>query len=91
MAAAAGFDTYVAVHAYDDISVNLSLDAGVKVIEHGHLVSENTVRRIAKEGIFWSLNTAAMDPSLLTQGIFSVPPVRPKLEVFLEGSAMWPN
>ena len=85
--AAAGFDTYVTVHAYDDPSVNRSLDAGVKVIEHGHLISEETVQRIVDEGVFWSLNTAAMDPSLLTQGIFAVPPARPKLESFLEGSA----
>ena len=43
----------------------LALDAGVKSLEHGQMVSEKTVRRIAKEGVFWALNTAGMDPALL--------------------------
>lgn len=51
---AADWNTYVAVHAYTDESVNRSLDAGVKVIEHGHLVSEKTLRRIRAEGAYLS-------------------------------------
>ncbi len=52
--AAADWHTYVAVHAYTDESVNRALDAGVKVIEHGHLLSEKTIRRIKKEGAYLS-------------------------------------
>jgi imidazolonepropionase-like amidohydrolase len=48
------WNTYVAVHAYTDAAVNRSLDAGVKVIEHGHLVSEKTLKRIKSEGAFLS-------------------------------------
>ncbi|EJG1815786.1 amidohydrolase family protein [Vibrio parahaemolyticus] len=47
--------TYVAAHAYRDDAVNRAIDAGVKVIEHGFLISEKTIKRMAKEGIILSL------------------------------------
>jgi imidazolonepropionase-like amidohydrolase len=47
--------TYVLVHAYHDKSVNRAIDAGVKCIEHGALITEPTVKRMADEGIVWSL------------------------------------
>ncbi len=52
--AASDYGTYVAAHAYDDAAVNRALDAGVKCIEHGFLMSEKTVRRMAKEGVYFS-------------------------------------
>ena len=45
---------YVAIHGYTDAAYNKSLDAGVKSYEHGFLVSEETVKRMAKEGVWWS-------------------------------------
>ena len=51
---AADWNTYVTVHAYTDDAVNRALDAGVKVIEHGHLLSESTLKRIQSEGAFLS-------------------------------------
>lgn len=51
---AADWGTYVAVHAYTDAAVNRALDAGVKVIEHGHLISEATLKRIKAEGAYLS-------------------------------------
>lgn len=53
--AAKDWGTYVMVHAYHDRSVNRAIDAGVKSIEHGALVSEKTVKRMADENIVWSL------------------------------------
>ncbi len=47
--------TYVTVHAYHDRSVNRAIDAGVRCVEHGFLVSEETVKRMADEGIALSL------------------------------------
>lgn len=47
--------TYVAAHAYRDDAVNRAIDAGVKVIEHNFLVSEKTIKRMAKEDIILSL------------------------------------
>jgi len=49
------YGAYVCVHAYTDVSYNRALDAGVKCFEHGFLVSEETVKRMADtEGVFWS-------------------------------------
>lgn len=84
--AASFFDTYVTVHAYTDETVNMALDAGVKSLEHGQMVSEETVKRIADEGIFWAINVAGMDPALLQHPNFAMPTVKPKLESYLDGS-----
>jgi imidazolonepropionase-like amidohydrolase len=53
---AADNGTYVAVHAYHDASYNRLLDLGVKSFEHGFLVSEDTVKRMAAMGqdVVWS-------------------------------------
>lgn len=53
---AADNGTYVAVHAYHDDSYNRLLDLGVKSFEHGFLVSEPTVKRMAAMGqdVAWS-------------------------------------
>ncbi|WP_394175482.1 metal-dependent hydrolase family protein [Thalassotalea litorea] len=45
------YGSYVLVHAYHDRSVNRAIDAGVKVIEHNFLVSEETIERMADEGV----------------------------------------
>ncbi|MDJ0926930.1 MAG: amidohydrolase family protein [Gammaproteobacteria bacterium] len=52
--AAADWNTYVAVHAYTDAAVLRALDAGVKVIEHGHLISESTLKRLKADGAYLS-------------------------------------
>lgn len=51
--------TYVAVHAYHDDSYNRHLDLGTRSFEHGFLISEKTVKRMAKKyrkdkDIVWS-------------------------------------
>lgn len=45
------YGSYVLVHAYHDRSVNRAIDAGVRVIEHNFLVSEETIKRMAEEGV----------------------------------------
>jgi imidazolonepropionase-like amidohydrolase len=65
------YDTYVLTHAYTDETVIMALDAGVKVIEHGQMVTEKTVKRMAKEGTFWSLNTAGFSPILFEHPNFA--------------------
>lgn len=47
--------TYCTIHAYRDDAINRALDAGVKCIEHGFLMSEETVKRLKKENIVLSL------------------------------------
>ena len=84
--AARYFDTYVTVHAYTDVTVSMALDAGVKSLEHGQMVSEETVKRIADEGVFWALNVAGLDPALLQHPNYSMPTIKPKVEAYQEGS-----
>jgi imidazolonepropionase-like amidohydrolase len=53
---AADNGTYVATHAYHDASYNRLMDLGVRSFEHGFLVSEPTVKRMASMGqeVVWS-------------------------------------
>lgn len=53
--AAENWGTYVAVHAYTSRAVQMALEAGVKSIEHGQLLDEETVRMIASKNAWWSL------------------------------------
>jgi imidazolonepropionase-like amidohydrolase len=48
---AADYGTYVIAHAYHDSSVNRAIDAGVRMIEHNFLVSEETIIRMKEEGV----------------------------------------
>ncbi|MFK7937389.1 MAG: amidohydrolase family protein [Saprospiraceae bacterium] len=50
--AAKDWDTYVTVHIYNSDGIIRALNAGVKCIEHGHLVSEEAMRLI-KEKDAW--------------------------------------
>jgi imidazolonepropionase-like amidohydrolase len=52
--AAADWGTYVTVHAYNSTSVTRAINAGVKCIEHGHLIDETTMKQLAAKGIFLS-------------------------------------
>jgi len=53
--AATDWGTYVATHAYTPSAIQRSIAAGVKVIEHGHLMDEATARLIAEKGIWLSM------------------------------------
>jgi imidazolonepropionase-like amidohydrolase len=66
--AAEDWNTYVTVHAYHPRSVRRAIEAGVKVIEHGNLLDESTLRLMADKGVWLSAqmladSTEAMDPA----------------------------
>ncbi len=50
------YGTYVSIHAYHDGSYERSLEAGVRSFEHGFLITEPTVKRMARmdQDIVWS-------------------------------------
>ena len=52
--AAENWGTYVATHAYTPVSIQRSIAAGVKCIEHGHLMDEETAKLMAEKGIWLS-------------------------------------
>lgn len=53
--AAENWGTYVAVHAYTPRAVRQSIEAGVKCVDHGHLLDEDTVKLMAEKKVWWSL------------------------------------
>jgi imidazolonepropionase-like amidohydrolase len=53
--AATDWGTYVATHAYTTSAIQRSIAAGVRVIEHGHLMDEATARLMAEKGIWLSM------------------------------------
>lgn len=53
--AASDFGTYVATHVYTVAGVRRAIEAGVKSIEHGQLVDEDTVKLMADKGTWLSL------------------------------------
>jgi len=59
--AAADWGTYVCVHVYSTEGTRRAIRAGVKCIEHGQLVDEDTVRMMADEGVVWSLQPFLAD------------------------------
>jgi imidazolonepropionase-like amidohydrolase len=52
--AAENWGTYVTVHAYTPVSIQRAIAAGVKCIEHAHLMDEATAKLIAERGIWLS-------------------------------------
>jgi len=52
--AADNWGTYVATHAYTPVAIQRSIAAGVKCIEHGHLMDEASAKLIAEKGVWLS-------------------------------------
>ena len=50
--AASNWGTYVAVHAYTPPAIQRAIAAGVKCIEHGHLMDDATAQLMAEKGIW---------------------------------------
>jgi imidazolonepropionase-like amidohydrolase len=57
--AAENWGTYVATHAYTPQSIERAIHAGVKCIEHGHLMDEPTAKLIAEHGVWLSIQPFA--------------------------------
>jgi imidazolonepropionase-like amidohydrolase len=53
--AAENWGTYVTVHAYTPVTIQRAIDAGVKCIEHGHLMDESTAKLMAERDIWLSI------------------------------------
>lgn len=82
--AAGNWGTYVAVHAYTPAAIRRAIAAGVKVIEHAHLIDEPTARLMAERGIWLSTQPFQDD-----EDIPRMPPGSPqyaRLRQVLEGT-----
>lgn len=69
--AAANWGIYVGVHAYTPQAVQTAINSGVKVIEHAHLINDETAQMMADKGIWLSTQpfteemSAGLPPSSL--------------------------
>ncbi|ODS63790.1 MAG: hydrolase [Arenimonas sp. SCN 70-307] len=59
--AADDWNTYVTVHAYHARSVRRAIEAGVKCIEHGQLLDDETLALMAEKGVWLSLQMLQED------------------------------
>ncbi|MBX2890337.1 MAG: amidohydrolase family protein [Saprospiraceae bacterium] len=53
--AAENWGTYVTVHAYTPRSMQMAIRSGVKCIEHGQLMDEETAKMLAEKGVWLSM------------------------------------
>jgi imidazolonepropionase-like amidohydrolase len=53
--AAENWGTYVTVHAYTPATMQRAIAAGVKCIEHGHLLDDSTAKLMAERGMWLSI------------------------------------
>ena len=60
--AAENWGTYVTVHAYTPKAIRSAVEAGVKCLEHGNLIDEDTAKLLAEMGVWWSLQPFMDDP-----------------------------
>ena len=51
------WNTYLAVHSYNDKGTRLALEAGAMAIEHGNLMTDETMKLAAEKGAFLSTQT----------------------------------
>jgi len=63
--AAENWGTYVMVHAYTPRAVRQAIEAGVRVVEHGHLMDEPTAQLMAEKGIWISLQPFLQDEDMI--------------------------
>lgn len=80
VAEAKRWGTYVFVHAHGDEAINQALDAGVKCIDHGMLIKETTMKRIAKEGAWLSPQAFIVLQDVAGNPAFASPIQREKLQ-----------
>jgi imidazolonepropionase-like amidohydrolase len=78
--AAEDWGTYVTVHAYTPRAVKRAIEAGVKSIEHGQLLDEETMKLLADRGIWLSLQ--ALDEAPATAPAL----IREKKHTVVEGT-----
>jgi len=58
---ATNWGTYVTVHIYTSEGIQKAVRAGVRGIEHGHLMDEETARQIAEKGIWLGIQPFSPD------------------------------
>jgi imidazolonepropionase-like amidohydrolase len=68
--AAADWDTYVAVHVYYPAGIIRALEAGVKCIDHGQFINDETMKVLVEKGAFLSPNMAGLSPEIFMHPVY---------------------
>ncbi|MBU3258761.1 amidohydrolase family protein [Roseovarius sp. PS-C2] len=71
---AKGFGTYATGHLYCDEAIVRALDCGFECIEHGNLISDATIERVARDGIFVVPTNITYDLLARCGADFGLPP-----------------
>ncbi len=79
--AADDWNTYVTVHAYTPKAVRRAIEAGVKCIEHGQLLDEETIKFVAEKKVWLSLQSLDEAPPAAPEN------VRAKKKQVVDGTA----
>lgn len=58
--AANDYGTYVMTHVFNEVGVKRAIEAGVKTIEHGHLMNDEDAKLMAKNGVILSTQCQVM-------------------------------
>ncbi|HBC3855194.1 metal-dependent hydrolase family protein [Vibrio parahaemolyticus] len=82
--AAEAWNTYVGVHVYTSEGIRRAIEAGVKVLEHGHMADEQTIKLIKEKGVWLNMQPFVADPSL--EKLSDNPVTRAKQEVMEKGT-----
>ncbi len=69
--------SYVAVHVFRDEDVRRALDLGVKCIDHGLPMSEETMKQMVEKNAFFSPNLTALAPEALNHPMHQDPEFPP--------------
>lgn len=78
--AAEDWNTYVTVHAYTPRAVRRAVEAGVRCVEHGQLLDEETIALLGEKGVWLSLQV--LDPAPPTAPEF----IRTKKQQVVDGT-----
>lgn len=79
---AADFGTYVQVHVFNEVGVKRAIEAGVKTIEHGHLMNEEDARLMKEKGVILSTQVQVIDQ---LKPLYTDPVRKAKLQESLDG------
>lgn len=81
---ASTWNTYVTVHAYTPTAVQTAIEAGVKVVEHGQLLEDETMALLAEKDIWLSLQPFVIEDD---SEYAANPFVKAKQKVMVQGTA----
>ena len=82
---ASNYGTYATIHVHLDEAVDRAIDAGFKMIEHATIMEEDTVRKMARHDVIWSMQTSVFLADPKTHPSIDTEVQRAKAQVVHDG------